>query len=203
MFCTSCSLLGGLVQDIHNVKEGALDHIVYQAGDIIFSEGAPCEGLYCVQDGAVMMGRVSAANQWVPLAFAKGPYLLGASGIPSGVHPHTAQALTDLNVCRLNLDALNGADGTMNPKARWKLMQKIMEELGWAENRLGVAPQANNSEKLQIILQPMVKALGMEARGKVQLPISQDMLAAWVGCSKRALHKHLMELDDMVVQFAR
>lgn len=200
MSCTACTLLGGLVQDLTRTQVGALEERVYAAGANLFGQGDACTGLYCLSEGAVMMGRYNADNLWLPLAFGKAPFLLGASGIPGGYYGHTAQALTTVRACFVPKHLLANETGELKPGIRWQLMQRIMDELGWAENHLAINPMMTNSQRLKQLLNHLEKTFG-EGVNTLSLPLSADTLAQWVGCSRRSLQKHLLELPQLEVKF--
>lgn len=175
----------------------------FQAGEIIFSEGDACSGLYIVQSGNVRIFKSSTGGREQVLAIdGPGSSIAELPVFDGGNYPASAQAVSDcslLFVSRQDFQSLC----LQYPQVALKVLRvvggrlrnlvSIIEELSFTTVR----------HRLIALLVRLAKAEREHDKGpaKVLLPVNNSELAAQIGTVRELVSRNLSRLQaDGLIQ---
>lgn len=175
----------------------------FQAGEIIFSEGDACSGLYVVQSGNVRIFKSSIGGREQVLAIdGPGSSIAELPVFDGGNYPASAQAISDcslLFVSRQDFQSLC----LQYPQVALKVLRvvggrlrnlvSIIEELSFTTVR----------HRLIALLVRLAKAEREHDKGpaKVLLPVNNSELAAQIGTVRELVSRNLSRLQaDGLIQ---
>lgn len=176
------------------------------AGTRLFREGEPSAAVFALTAGQVKVERTSADGRTTVLGFRGPGDLLGELGAVTG-RPRTAAATALEPVSALVLPApaflafLRGA-----PQASLALVRMLSERLADADQARseygGADVGVRLARRLLSLAPPGAQVDGHGVR--TALPLTQDELASWIGCSREAVARALAELRrDGVIRTGR
>jgi len=162
----------------------------FQAGEYLFREGSEAKGLYCLQQGKILIEKTR--NQKAhPLRFIKKGYLLGMPAVfGNQKHIHSAKAIAETDACfipRVSAFKLLETDPGFNKYVLLTLM-KEMEEL---ETRLARICEQTAEQRVAELLLDMQETYGLEEGGALPLTVSFNFLSGITNLSDRTLQKVL------------
>jgi len=170
----------------------------YSAGDIVFSEGEPCSGLYVVASGHVRIFKSSASGREQVLSIdGPGSSVAELPVFDGGTYPASVAAIDDVTllfVSKQDFQALCLAHPQVALKVlrvvggRLRRLVGIIEELSFATVR----------HRLASYLWRLAQTEGKHtAHGiEVTLPISNQELAAQIGTVRELVSRNLSRLQS-------
>jgi CRP-like cAMP-binding protein len=175
----------------------------FQAGELIFSEGDPCSGLYIVQSGNVRIFKSSVGGREQVLAIdGPGSSIAELPVFDGGNYPASAQAVNDcslLFVSRQDFQALC----LQYPQVALKVLRVVGGRL---RNLVGIIEELSFTtvrHRLIALLVRLAKAEGnREGRSaSVVLPANNSELAAQIGTVRELVSRNLSRLQaDGLIQ---
>ena len=177
---------------------------VYRPGQVIFFEGNPCLGLYCIESGVVAIRRTDAAGHMALVRLATAGHTLGYRTFFAGGHYHgTAEALTPARVCFVDRAAVQHLM-RREPKLAYRFLQHLAQDLDRAEeDRLHASamPLRARLAHLLLLLRDEFGTVDDKGRLRIDLPLSRQDMAAMLGARPETITRLVksLEADGIVV----
>jgi CRP-like cAMP-binding protein len=172
----------------------------YPRGSLLFAEGDEAHEVLLVRSGAVKIVVTSASGREVVLDVLEAGQLLGElSAIDGGVRSAGALALTAVEVVAVAQDTFRGLLDTHPSLARGLLLLLATRLRGAARRQLefGGSDSLGRVCRRLVELETRYGSAGNDGRTVVQVPVSQQDLAAWAGLSREAVVKGLRALRNL------
>jgi CRP/FNR family transcriptional regulator, cyclic AMP receptor protein len=192
------SIFSGLEQNELAFLAQRAVHRRYSAGEIVFSEGEPCSGLYVVESGHVRIYKSSANGREQVLSVdGPGSSIAELPVFDEGAYPASAAAISDatlLFVSKQNFQALCLAHPQVALKvlrvvgARLRRLVGIIEELSFTTVR----------HRLVSFLLRLAQNEGKRSAEGVEitLPVSNAELASQIGTVRELVSRNLSRLQS-------
>lgn len=167
----------------------------YKKKQIIFYEGNPVVGLYCIQSGKVKLYKTSGDGKQQILKIARGGDILGHSALlTESPHIVTAEVIEESDICFLDktkfLSVLRA-----NLPVSLKLLGQLSRELSHAEEQ--VLDLAYKSVRVRFVefLLTLKQSFGVYERGvyRLQISLSREELAQAIGTTVETVVRLLSE----------
>jgi len=182
--------------ELDHISDAKVSHF-YRKGQIIFQEGAPALGGYCVHQGKIKITKAESAGKEQIIRLAKPCDTLGINTIISGQnHSASAVALDDCIVCFIpRADFLR----TISANAQFaaSLLQLLAKALGDAEARmlhLAYRPVRERLAEALLLLRNTYQE--DNAAEPFSMSISREDLASLVGTAKETAIRLLADLKE-------
>jgi CRP-like cAMP-binding protein len=199
-YCASCQhRIHSMLRDVDEVGIEHLDSTkacyVYKKGQVIFSEGIPPTGLYCLHTGKVKIYKTGDEGREKIVRLAKNGDVLGyralLMGGPSSV---SAAAIEESLVCCIPQETffrLVRANGNLT----MRIIESLSAELGSAEEQILHIAQRPVRERLAEALLLLKETYGTEDgdASALDVRLSRDELAGIVGTAIETLVRTLAE----------
>lgn len=202
--CRSCSagLLGDWSQ-LAAANADALQRIASDQhlgqGDWVFRMGQPNCGLYCIASGVVGLRMLHPNGAGVLLDLAYPGDLIGTRAfLRNGAHRTSAEALTDVRLCRLpgaDLRRLIADFPLLYPQ----LVQVCLDALDASQEAMLQAAAMSNRDRLfQLLSRLLEHCGGADSQGHLhaRLPLSREDIAGMLGIRQETLSRLLKRLSD-------
>jgi CRP-like cAMP-binding protein len=167
----------------------------YKKKQIIFYEGNPVVGLYCIQSGKVKLYKTSGDGKQQILKIAQGGDILGHSALFTETpHLSTAEVIEESDICFLDkmkfLSVLQA-----NPSVSLKLLGQLSRELSHVEEQ--VLDLAYKSVRVRFVefLLTLKQSFGVYDEGvyRLQISLSREELAQAIGTTVETVVRLLSE----------
>jgi len=139
--CRACAMSlgahwGRLSSDDLAVIDAARVTREFRPGETIFHEGAPCAGLYCIEDGLVCTRKMDSAGNAILLRLNHAGDLLGHCAVLAGAEYRvTAEALEPTRACFIDTATVRALLGR-SPGLALTLLQRLAADLDDAEEQV-------------------------------------------------------------------
>lgn len=198
--CRSCdSLEEGIFSGLSKQEMDLLDQHKtvnrYQRKQIIFYEGHPVVGLYCVRSGKIKLYKSSPSGKQQILKIARVGEILGHSSLfANAPHIASAEAMEESDICFLDkhrfLLLLQA-----HPSISSKLLGQLGRELNRSEEQ--VLDFAYKSVRVRLVefLMTLRRSFGVHKEGddRLNISLSREELAQAVGASVETVVRLLSE----------
>ena len=168
------------------------------AGEVVFSQGTPSTGVYCVSRGLIALRAFAPDGRSHLLRLAYPGELIGYRAFLTGrEHKTEAQALLPSRVCTVAArDARQIIRAT--PQVMERLATRCADELDTYQDRLQAAATRSNHDRLLSLLEQMMQAHGAEVDGmrQMRLPISRQDISDMLGIQPETLSRLLKRLSE-------
>ncbi len=159
-------------------------------GEWVLTQGDTLDGLYIVQEGKILLTRLSSSGRETIIEFVGPGEFFGDVPLLNGdVAPFNALALqtTVLLVVRKNefRQLLEEA-----PACR-ALIDVLVRRCNDAWTQIEVLSNSLLEEKVRIMLDWLGRKVGTQTAEGIQIKMSQSQLAKMVGCSRESLNRQL------------
>jgi len=199
-YCATCQhRVRSMLRDVDDVALENLDSTkacyIYKKGQVIFSEGIPPTGLYCLHTGKVKIYKTGDEGREKIVRLAKNGDVIGyralLMGGPSSV---SAAALEESLVCCIPQDTffkLLRSNGNLT----MRIIESLSAELGSAEEQILHIAQRPVRERLAEALLLLKETYGTEDGDSAALDVrlSREELAGIVGTAIETLVRTLAE----------
>jgi CRP/FNR family transcriptional regulator len=167
----------------------------YRRGQVLFQEGNPPHGVFCIKSGLVKLTRHGAdgAEHIVGLS-GPGDLVGHAAHLSDEPLDHGAEAATDIEVCQLTQAAFRAGlsrDGRLLRNTAGSVARELFElRTRWIERSEGTVP-----DRLLTLLRrlPRKKRSGEVT---VEVPLSRQELASFLGTAPETVMRGLKKLVD-------
>lgn len=161
----------------------------FRAGEVIFKQGDQGCGLYCVEEGNVVLLTEPSADRNIPIGFASKGSLLGVAATNIGIHNHTAEALTPVRTCYISAELFKEIEPTLKMSFRQRLMRQLMSELKLAEGTISNAWPAKLQDRLEHLYYLAQEGLGQDSKYRAISTVPTARLAQWLGVTQEAVKR--------------
>jgi CRP-like cAMP-binding protein len=201
--CENCESRGkGIFCDLEQAAlKDVSEHKVtntYKKGHVIFYQGNPPFGLYCVNSGKIKITKTGPDGKETIVRIASSGDVLGHRSLFSSEnYTATATAMEDTAICFLDKKFIYQAIQN-EPSIALHIIQKLSREMGSAEHKSATISQKNVRERLAELLLTLKKSYGIEEKGRTKLNIklTREELASMIGTSSETVIRFMTEFKD-------
>lgn len=177
---------------------------IYKPGQIIFYQGNPCLGLYCIERGTVAIRKSDAAGNSVLVRLAHDGSTIGYRAyFGGGTYSGTAEALSECRICFIDRSAVR----TMmdhNPAVGLSFLQHMATDLQDSEElrlQSSALPVRARVAHLLLVLKDKFGTAMDDGSLSIELPLSRQDIAAMIGTRPETISRVLkaMEEDEVAI----
>jgi len=168
----------------------------FKKGEVLFREGDKMEGIYFVYNGLVKVHKHWSDDKELILRFANNGAILGHRGLGGdSLYPISATALEPTTVCFLDIDFFKSSlavnhDFTIN------LLNFFAEELKESEKRMRNLAHMPVKGRIAYAFLLLKQKFGLSASGQLNITVSRQDLASYVGATYETVFRTLGELSN-------
>lgn len=163
------------------------------AGETLFGEGDVADGLYEVVSGTLRLYKLLPDGRRQITGFLGRGQILGLA--PEGTHVYTAEAITNITVCRYARAALDRLVDELPGLAR-RLLAVTSHELRAAQDQMLLLGRKSATEKVASFLLMMANRQNDEDTGKMFVPMTRNDIADYLGLTIETVSRTLSKLKS-------
>ncbi len=190
-----CSLAG---QDLE-LLERHRTHRDHAPGDVIFRQGTPCEGIFCVESGTVALRKADPEGRQVIARLVHPHETLGARAFFGRSHyAATAEALTAARVCFVDRDGVKELL-TRSPDLAQRFLRRLADDLRAAEESKLEAATLDVRARVARLLLALAERYGVaqdDGAFSLELPLARQDMAALIGVRPESVARAVRALED-------
>jgi len=195
-----------LGDDISTLNEAKTCN-VYQPGQIIFYQGNPCLGLYCIEQGTVALRKGDAQGNEVLVRLAHDGDTLGVrTFFAQGKYSTAAVALTECRICFIERPVV---DQLLldNPQTTSLFLKNIACKLHDAEeDKMRLSTLSVRTRLAHLLLELKDHYGDVDDKGvlRIELPLSRQDIASMIATRPETLSRTIRALEkDNVASFSK
>ncbi|MEO1480688.1 MAG: Crp/Fnr family transcriptional regulator [Myxococcota bacterium] len=178
---------------------------VYQPGQVVFYQGNPCLGIFCVEEGTVALRKTDANGNNVITRLVQAGETLGYRAFfADGPYAASAEAVTAARVCFIDRDAV-GNLLARNPTIGQQFLRHMARDLEESDSEqlnLATLDVRTRLSHLLLSLKDRFSEVDEEGNIVLQLPISRQDMASMLGTRPETVARTIKGLEsDGVAQF--
>lgn len=189
-----CQLEHEELSEVNNHKVVNL----YKKGQVIFHQGNPPFGLYCISTGKIKVTKVGNDGKESIVRLATGGDVLGHRSLFSNEnYSASATALEDTTICFLDKKFIIKAIQDQ-PSIALNIIHKMSREMGMAEAKGAAMFQKNVRERLAELLLSLGKSYGVKASQgtKVDIKLTREEIASMIGTASETVIRTISEFKE-------
>lgn len=201
--CENCQSRGkGIFCDL---EHASLDEVsknkvmnTYKKGQVIFYQGNPAFGLYCINSGKIKITKTGNDGKESIVRLATGGDVLGHRSLFSNEnYSATATALEDTAICFLDKKFIFKAIQEQ-PTIAMNIIQKLSREMGSAEAKSANMFQKNVRERLAELLLTLGQSYGVKEneRTRIDIKLTREEIASMIGTASETVIRFMTEFKD-------
>jgi CRP-like cAMP-binding protein len=170
----------------------------YKKGHVIFYQGNPPFGLYCINSGKIKITKIGNDGKESIVRIASGGDVLGHRSLFSNEnYTATATAMEDTAICFLDKKFIFKAIQEQ-PTIALNIIQKLSREMGSAEAKSASMFQKNVRERLAELLLTLAKTYGIQENKRIKLDIklTREEIASMIGTASETVIRFITEFKD-------
>lgn len=168
----------------------------YKKGETLFEEGQEVKGMFFVTSGLVKVHKKWSDEKELILRFARDGAIAGHRGLGGDtIYPVSATALKPTEVCFVDLSFFF-ATLKVNPGYLFELMMFFASELKESEKRMRNLAHMNTKGRICQALLSLQEKFGATPTGFINIELSRQDLASYIGTTYETLFKMLNELSE-------
>ena len=171
----------------------------YKKGQIIFHQGNPPFGIFCVNKGKIKLTKTGNDGKISIVRLASDGDVLGHRSLFSNEsYSATATALEDTVVCFIDKDFLMKTIKD-HPSIALDIIQKLSREMGSAEQKSASMFQKNVRERLAELFLTLKDSYGIEeekGRTRLDIKLTREEIACMVGTATETAIRFITEFRD-------
>ncbi|ULQ52808.1 Crp/Fnr family transcriptional regulator [Flavihumibacter fluvii] len=165
-------------------------------GELIFKEGDPVQGIFFINQGLVKVVKQWDADKELILRFAKDGDIIGHRGLGNEpIYPVSGMALQDSSICFIPLDFFLSSLH-VNHGLTYELMLFFARELQESERKMRYLVHMPVKGRLAYALLLLQKKFGTTADGFIDITISQQDLASYIGTTYETVFRTFQEFTN-------
>jgi CRP/FNR family transcriptional regulator len=178
---------------------------VYEPGQVLFYEGNPCLGIYCIETGSVALRKGDGRGGSVVLGIHGAGQTLGYTAYFSErPYSSTAEALSPARVCFVDRAAVRTLL-QRNPSLGLKFLKRFATDLSDAQVERVMAlsmPLRARMAHLLLVLKDRASTVDDEGNIIVELPLSRQDMASMLGARPESISRTIRQFqDEAIAQF--
>lgn len=183
--------------ELHEVSDHKIMN-AFKKGQVLFHEGNPAFGVYCISQGKVKLTKVSGDGKETLLRISGPGDLIGFQQIiHSGVNDMTATALEDTKICFIDRQFLQK---TVENKSSvsMELLSHIAKDMMSLQDRLAGFQSKSVRERLAYLLLDLDARYGVtcdEGR-RLSVQLTRDEMASMIGVATETLIREISAWRD-------
>lgn len=189
----SCFFCRGCLKDWLPAVEVQKTTKLIKKGELIFKEGDPVHGIFFIHKGLAKVHKHWDAEKELILRFARDGDIIGHRGLGSeAVYPISATALQPTSACFIPLDFFLRSL-RVNNGLTYELMLFFARELQESERKMGYLAHMPAKGRLAYALLFLQKKFGTNAKGYIDISLSQQDLASFIGTTYESVFRIFQE----------
>jgi CRP-like cAMP-binding protein len=171
---------------------------IYKKGQILFHEGNPAFGAYCLSEGKVKLSKTNENGKETLLRIAGPGELVGFQNIlANGLSDVTATALEETKICFIDRPFLNGFI-QKEASCAMELLSHLAQDMADLQNRVNGFQTKSVSERVAMTLLDLSEKYGVETPQGIRLDItlSREDMASLLGMATETLIRELSIMKD-------
>lgn len=188
-----CELESMALQEVSDHKI----HNSYKKGQILFSQGNPPFGMYCISSGNIKITQIGSDGKESIVRIASEGDVLGQRSIFSDqYYAATATALDNCKVCFIDKKFIMKFVKE-KPSVAANLISKLARDLGAAEKKITSFYQKNVRERLAELLLLLKESHGVEVsenKTLIDIKLTREEMASIIGTASETLIRFMSEL---------
>jgi CRP/FNR family transcriptional regulator len=171
-------------------------NLKFKKGELIFREGEEVKGIYFVYSGRVKVHKKWSGDKELILRFAGQGAIVGHRGLGGdNYYPASATALEPTIMCYMDLDFFMSSL-KVNHDLTLNLLNFFAEELKESEKRMRNMAHMSVKGRLAYALLLLKNKFGLTQEGNVNIILSRQELASYVGATYETVFRTLGELSN-------
>jgi CRP/FNR family transcriptional regulator len=166
---------------------------------VIFRQGDPVEGIYCIEAGTVAVRKSGArGGEAITRIHQDGETVGYPDHFSDGTHTGTAQALTDSRLCFIGREALSELL-ERNPALGLRFLGRLAGDLQQTEETLiaeRTLPVRARLAHALLVLKDRFDTVDESGAITLELPFSRQDLACLIGARPESLSRAIRELEE-------
>jgi CRP/FNR family transcriptional regulator len=162
-------------------------------GETLFAEGDDADSVYEVVDGMLRLYKLLPDGRRLITGFLSAGHLLGLG--PEGTCVYTAEAITDVTVCRYTRTGFERLIDEVPGMAK-RLLAVASHELSAAQNQMLLLGRKSATEKVASFLLLMADRQGSEGVDAVNVPMTRSDIADYLGLTIETVSRTLSKLKQ-------
>ena len=171
----------------------------YLPGETVFFEGAPSDGIYCIESGLVGVRKSDADGNSVLLFLATPGDTIGYRSLLAGEeHKSSAEVLEPSTICFIDQSTIRKLL-LHNPALGLRFLRRASKDLGEADERILHNVTLSVRARFIHLLLVLVDRYGTKSDDGsmiLKLPLSRQDLAAMIGTSPESMSRTIRKLED-------
>lgn len=171
----------------------------YLPGDVIYHQGDPCEGVYCVESGLIGLRKLDADGNSVLVRLANAGDTIGYRSFLAGEsHRLGAEALKASTVCYIPLATVR-AFLQENPALGLRFLQRTANQLGETEEKFLQSTSLDIHARFAHLLLVLKDRFATGTNiGPVtfELPLSRQDMAAMIGVRPETMSRAIRKFEE-------
>ena len=171
----------------------------YAAGEFIYHEGDPCDGVYCLEDGIVALRKYAIDGNPTLVSLANPGRTLGyRSFLAGGLHVTGAEAVKPSRICFIGRNVVRDLIDS-NPALGYQFLRRVAKDLGRATERYHRELTLSVRDRfihLLLVLKNRHGTVNEQGELSLRLPLSRQDIAALVGTRPETLARTIRKLED-------
>lgn len=168
----------------------------FKKGELLFREGEEVKGIYFVYNGRVKVHKKWNDGKELILRFAANGAIVGHRGLGGdNYYPVSATALEPTIVCFIDLDFFMSSL-KVNHDFTLSLLNFFAEELKESEKRMRNMAHMSVKGRVAYALLLLKKSFGISKDGHLDITLSRQDLASYVGATYETVFRTLGELTN-------
>ncbi|MCB1153987.1 Crp/Fnr family transcriptional regulator [bacterium] len=172
---------------------------IYKPGQVVFYQGNPCLGLYCIESGTIAIRKQDAEGESALVRLCHDGQTLGyRTFFAGGTYSASAEALTEARICFIDKAGVNRIL-EHNPAVGLAFLQHIARDLGESEElRLQAVtlPVRTRLANLLLALKDVFSTVDDDGNIVIELPMSRQDIADMVGARPETIARTIRSLQD-------
>lgn len=192
----SCSLCRQCLPEWLPAIESNRQTLHFKKGELIFGEGDELKGMYFVYEGSVKVHKKWGDEKELIVRFAKKGDIVGHRGLGKDAsYPVSATALESVTVCFIDLSFFL-TTLSVNHEFLLQLMFFFAEELKVSERKMRNLAHMPVKGRVAQAMLTLQEKFGTTAEGFLDLPVSRQDLASFVGTTYETFFRIINELME-------
>jgi CRP/FNR family transcriptional regulator len=162
-------------------------------GETLFAEGDEADSVYEVVQGTLRLYKLLPDGRRLITGFLSAGHLLGLA--PEGVCVYTAEAITNVTLCRYKRAAFERLIDEVPGFAR-RLLAVTSHELRAAQDRMLLLGRKTATEKVASFLLLMAERHGNEGADEIDVPMTRSDIADYLGLTIETVSRTLTKLKQ-------
>lgn len=170
----------------------------YKKGQVLFHQGNPAFGVYCVSNGKVKLTKVSENGRENVIDIVGPGDLIGyKAGMTADVNDVTATAIEDTKICFIDRAFIQKVI-TEEQSCAIELIKHLSHDMSEMQERMGQLQSKNVKERVEFLLDDLARRYGVkEEQGvRIGVQLSREEMASMIGVATETLIRELSILKE-------